>query len=281
MTYTVKQLAETFLNYVQREDAFQAHLVQMMTISDEHMYIDDGMIREGIQFIERMENGEKEAYYSMAHLLRNLACYDSSFYCLEQAHQLGFVRATYWLGNFYYEGFGTEENSAKALECYKLAANAGLADAMNNYADMLLHGEVVEKNEEEAYVWFNKAAMLGVSEAMFTMGYMYEKGVVVEADESTSIAWFKKAAILGDLYAANYLGHKAMQHGDFEEAFAFYMQAARGQDVEGEYNVGFCFEEGIGIEQDTSKAIYWLKRAALQGDELAKQRLALLEDESF
>ncbi|WP_010300534.1 tetratricopeptide repeat protein [Kurthia senegalensis] len=277
MTYSMEQLATIFLKHITKDEPLKIYLENVVTFPDEHLYIDEDMIQQGLLFIEGINKNETDAYYAMGHLLRNLDCYDSSFYCFKHAHNAGLLQATYWLGNFHYEGFGTEENSAKALECYKLAANAGLADAMNNYADMLLHGEVVEKNEEEAYVWFNKAAMLGVSEAMFTMGYMYEKGVVVEADESTSIAWFKKAAILGDLYAANYLGHKAMQHGDFEEAFAFYMQAARGQDVEGEYNVGFCFEEGIGIEQNKEKAIYWLKRAALQGDDLAKQRLALLQ----
>lgn len=277
LTYTKEQLVTKFLKHLTKDASLKKDLENEMIYPDERLYIDEDMIQEGLLFIEGINENDIDAYYAMGHLLRNIDCYDSSFCCFQHAHDAGLLQATYWLGNFHYEGFGTEESAEKALECYKIAAKSGLADAMNNYADMLLNGEVVEKNEAEAYVWFNKAAMLGVSEAMFTMGYMYEKGVVVEMNEVISIAWFKKAAVLGDLYAANYLGHKAMQKGDFEEAFVFYMQAARGQDVEGEYNVGFCFEEGIGIEQNKEKAIYWLKRAALQGDDLAKQRLALLK----
>lgn len=247
---------------------------QHPTFSDELVYIDDELIDEAIQLLNRAIQEDKEAQYELAHLYRGIDLMTLSACCFQCASDNGYLAATYWLGNLYYEGLGVEESMEKAFECYEYAAKAGLADAMNNYADMYFRGETVPQSDTIAHHWFRKAAMLGVSEAMFTMGYMFEKGVGVEADAETSLYWFEQAAFHGDLYAANYLGHKAMQRADFDEAFVWYMQAAEGQDVEGEYNVGFCFEEGIGTAQNLQKAKYWYQRAALQGDAQAKEKLA-------
>jgi len=243
------------------------------TFSNDLVYIDDDLINESIRLLKRAVAEDKAAQYELAHLYRGIDLMTLSACCFQCASDNGYLAATYWLGNLYYEGLGIEESMEKAFACYEYAAKAGLADAMNNYADMYFRGETVPQSDAIAHHWFKKAAMLGVSEAMFTMGYMFEKGVGVEADADTSIYWFEQSAFHGDLYAANYLGHKAMQRADFDEAFVWYMQAAEGQDVEGEYNVGFCFEEGIGTIQNLQKAKYWYQRAALQGDEQAKEKL--------
>lgn len=247
---------------------------QAPTFSDELVYIDDELIAEAIRLLKRAVTEDKEAQYELAHLYRGIDLMTLSACCFQCASDQGYLAATYWLGNLHYEGLGIEESMEKAFACYEYAAKAGLADAMNNYADMHFRGETVPQSDTIAHHWFKKAAMLGVSEAMFTMGYMFEKGVGVAEDADKSIYWFEQSAFHGDLYAANYLGHKAMQRADFDEAFVWYMQAAEGQDVEGEYNVGFCFEEGIGTVQNLQKAKYWYQRAALQGDAQAKEKLA-------
>ncbi|RUS57222.1 hypothetical protein QI30_06475 [Kurthia sp. 3B1D] len=240
----------------------------------EPVFIDDVLVAEAVNLLQQSVANQKEAQYELGHLYRGIGMMALSVSCFELAADNGYLAAMYWLGNFYYEGIGVDENIEKAFSYYEYAAKAGLADAMNNYADMYFRGETVPQNDEIAYHWFSKAAMLGVSESMFTLGYMFENGVGVELDEETSLYWFEQAANNGDLYAANYLGHKAMQRAAFDEAFIWYLQAATGQDVEGEYNVGFCYEEGIGTMQNLQKAKYWYQRAALQGDTQAKEKLA-------
>ena len=43
-------------------------------------------------------------------------------------------------------------------------------------------------------------------------------------------------------------------------------QAAKGNDLNALYNMGRCYEEGIGVKPDLSKAMDWYKKAAAQGD---------------
>ena len=43
-------------------------------------------------------------------------------------------------------------------------------------------------------------------------------------------------------------------------------QAAKAGNTNALYNVGRCYEEGIGVKQDLSKAFDWYKKAAAEGD---------------
>ena len=46
------------------------------------------------------------------------------------------------------------------------------------------------------------------------------------------------------------------------------------QDPDVQNNIGTIFENGIMIEKDIHKAVFWYERAAAQGDDLAKSNLA-------
>ncbi|HWI50241.1 MAG TPA: sel1 repeat family protein, partial [Rummeliibacillus sp.] len=85
--------------------------------------------------------------------------------------------------------------------------------------------------------------------------------------------WFTQSALAGDVFAANRLGHEAFQNDRGEEAIHWYQMAADKQDVDGEFNLGFCYESGMGTPINMKKAKYWYQRAALQGDEEAKRKL--------
>jgi TPR repeat protein len=39
------------------------------------------------------------------------------------------------------------------------------------------------------------------------------------------------------------------------------------------YNIGYCYEEGIGVPKDISEAIYWYTLAAEQGNAFAQNAL--------
>lgn len=217
-----------------------------------------------------------DAQLELGKLYKKIGHDDWAFIWYEAAANAGITEAIYWIGNFYYDGKVVEKNLRKTYESYQKAALAGYPDAVNNYADMYLRGEFVEKDEKRAYELFLEAAGLGVAESMYTLGYMYENGVGIEKDMEQSKYWFTQSALHGDVYAANRLGHEAVERGDGYEAIRWYTLAADQGDVDGEVNLATCYESGIGTPVNLKKAKYWYQKAALKGDAEAKERLKVL-----
>lgn len=159
------------------------------------------------------------------------------------------------------------------FKAYKHAADLNYPDAINNLADMYLKGEYVEQDDVQAYELFKKAAENEVAESMYTMGYLYKMGRGTEKNAELSAYWFEQSALHGDVFALNKMGHQAFEEGNDTEALEWYLKAAELDDVQGQYNVGFCYESGIGTEINVGKSKIWYKKAALQGDQLSKDRL--------
>ncbi|RLL46711.1 sel1 repeat family protein [Oceanobacillus piezotolerans] len=217
--------------------------------------------------------GDSNAQTQLAHFYKDIDRHEWAFRWFKAAADLGNMDASYWLGNYYYDGKVVEKDDAKTYAYYQKAAKAGHPDAMNNYADMYLRGEYVEKDEKRAFELFSKAAELGVPEAMYTLGYMCDNGVGTEKNLDKSNEWYRESAIHGDNFAANKLGHRAFEKGDDKEALAWYRLAADRGDRYGEFNLGLCYETGIGTEINERIAKQWYQKAAIKGDEQAKNRL--------
>lgn len=226
-------------------------------------------------YISAMQN-DADAQLQLGKLYKQIGHDDWAFVWYEAAANANITEAIYWVGNFYYDGKVVERDLKKTYESYQKAALAGYPDAINNYADMYFRGEYVNKDEKRAHELFLKAAELGVAESMYTIGYMYENGVGVEKDMDKSKHWFTQSALHGDVFAANRLGHEAVERGDGEVAIKWYKVAAEKGDVDGEVNLATCYESGIGTPVNLKKAKYWYQKAALKGDSEAKERLKVL-----
>ena len=237
------------------------------------IFMEADELQEAKMIYQKAMNCNSDAQLELGKFYKFIGHDDWAFVWYEAAANQGNIDAIYWLGNYYYDGIVVEEDWEKTFKCYKEAALKGHADAMNNYADMYFRGEYVEKDDKRAYELFSIAAERGVAESMYTLGYMYENGVGTEKDLAKSKYWFTQSALAGDVFAANRLGHEAFQNAQGEEAIRWYQMAADKQDVDGEFNLGFCYESGMGTPINMKKAKYWYQRAALQGDEEAKLKL--------
>jgi len=240
------------------------------------LYMDAAELDEAVLLYQHAMAGDPEAQVQLGHFYKELNHEDWAIRWYEMAAAADDPDALYWLGNGYFTGNAIAEDWQKAFECYKKAAHLHHPDAMNNYADMYLRGEYVEKDEKHALDLFLKAAELGVAEAMYTLGYMHENGVGTTKNVKEAAIWFKKSALAGDVFAANRLGHEAVANGHGAKAVKWYRMAADRGDAYGEYNLGVCYEVGIGVPSDLKKAKYWFTKAALKGDKLAKEKLEKL-----
>lgn len=217
--------------------------------------------------------GNSEAMMQVAKYYQNQELYEAAYDWYEIGMQLEVGEAYYWHGNYAFLGRVIEHDLKITYEAYLRASQLGYPDAVNNLADMYLRGEYVEQNDAKAAEIFKEAAKLGVKESMYTLGYLYHHGRGVPKDEEHSAYWYHQSALHGDVFAINKLGHEAFAEDNGERALSWYQKAADLQDPYGEYNVGFCYESGIGTPIDLKKAKMWYQRAALHGDEEAKKRL--------
>jgi TPR repeat protein len=55
----------------------------------------------------------------------------------------------------------------------------------------------------------------------------------------------------------------------YTEAIKWLKKAAEQGDAEAQYNLGFCYGNGEGVEKSFTEAVKWYKKAAEQGHEEA------------
>ncbi len=72
------------------------------------------------------------------------------------------------------------------------------ANALNNLGERYYYGRGVEQDYKKAVECYRKAAELGLAEAQCNLGYCYKTGYGVERDLNMAVRWFRKAAEQGD-----------------------------------------------------------------------------------
>ncbi|MCQ2611531.1 MAG: sel1 repeat family protein [Treponema sp.] len=133
---------------------------------------------------------------------------------------------------------------------------------------------LVDQDYEEAKYWYEKAFKTGYSDAGFDLAYMYKNGQGVEPDINITkniyeliIEQTTGGTIGNEAKAADELGKIYEENDDLESAFAYFKQAA-DQGYEWAYlKVSLRYEDGHGVEPDSKKSIYWMKKACEAEDD--------------
>ena len=68
-------------------------------------------------------------------------------------------------------------------------------------------------------------------------------------------------------------GVKAHNAGNYSEAVRLYRKAAEQGHADAQFNLGYCYDNAIGVTQDNDKAIKWYRKAAEKGCEGAYYNL--------
>lgn len=120
--------------------------------------------------------------------------------------------------------------------------------------------------QQYALPWYEKAAIAGNSKALHELTYFYEgRYIGIEADPVKLDKVQKVVLGLNDpnvflkLASQYYKGDGVKK--DKKKAFDYYMKAAELGSDEGSAEVGACYLNGDGIEQNDSQAFAWLFRS--------------------
>ncbi len=185
--------------------------------------------------------------------------------CLRQAAELGHDKAQ----ALYAYTCMTEDRIDEAIKWYRAAAAQG-----NTMAPTLLgriyFEEEQKMNMKEAARWFRKGAEQGKTFAQRMYGICCFEGYGVTQDRAEAVKWFRKAAeqFIPDSEALYMLG-VCYRDGlgveqDRAEAAKWFRKGAGHTDDYNAYGLGVCYMEGYGVEQDMKEAVKWFLKAAEQ-----------------
>ncbi len=82
-------------------------------------------------------------------------------------------------------------------------------------------------------------------------------------------------AVMGNPMTQNALGDYYYDQKQFKKALVWFEKAAEQDLAEAQFNLGFCFKEGYGVEKDEGVAFKWYKKAAEQGLAKAQYNLGI------
>ena len=185
--------------------------------------------------------------------------------CFRQAAELGHDKAQV----LYAYTCMTEDKIDEGIKWYRAAAAQG-----NTMAPTLLgriyFEEEQKMNMKEAARWFRKGAEQGTTFAQRMYGICCFEGYGVTQDRAEAVKWFRKAAeqFVPDSEAEYMLG-VCYRDGlgvdrDRAEAVKWFRKGVGHTDDYNAYGLGVCYMEGYGVEQDMKEAVKWFLKAAEQ-----------------
>lgn len=169
----------------------------------------------------------------------------------------------YLLGNLYYHGKGTEQNTTRAIETYKAAATAGntmAAKALVGYYDSNSSSKAARTN---AIHWYEVIREEADSDILCALGQVYEAdGQYTKAAQAYEEAIDKfDQSTPRNLLAELYL-QKKLKAVPANKPLRLLRQSARMNDKEAQYRLGVELSTLCRNEWDRDEAMRWLKRAS-------------------
>lgn len=190
----------------------------------------------------RANQGHTAAQHNLALIhhygLSGKKSYIDSVKWLKKAANKGYPISQYMLAQMYLYGFGVVKNDKKAAEYLKKSANQGLAVAQNDLS--LIYEN--DDSDKEIIFWLEKASKQGLAVAQYNLGLIYQTG------DPNSIQ-------------------------NYETAVNYYQLAANQGLAIAQYELGRMYQYGWGVQKDHVIAARWYLKAAILGENEAKEDL--------
>jgi len=230
------------------------------------------------------ERGIPAAQYKLGEIYRLADGVDLDFELAAHWFQLaadqGNPDAQFKLGLLYEQGMGVDLKNgmvdfAQAADLYLKSAQQGNPQAQFNLGMLQLNGcKGVERNHEQVEYWFLKAAEQGNLDAFFGLYTLYDMAL---NDTRRGQSWLTKGAERGHLLCQSVLARTHL-HGisvpkNREQGLYWLHKAAEQGDPIVQWELASIYaDETDG--QDVEKAFHWYRLSAEQGCDSAQYALA-------
>lgn len=214
----------------------------------------------------------------------------------KQSADAGDARGALYIGVMYDTGQGVPQNYTMALEWYRRAAEAGNAAAAFNVGVYYDSGLGVAKDRAQAANWYERAAARGFARANYNLALLYTAGDGVPRDDARANKLFTAAARQGISAAWSHVERQTPRTSSPKEtqdvatrefqqaqtlllergtgaaakAVALFRRAADQGDPLAQYDLGYCYEHGIGVARDLAVAGEWYRRAAAHANDILR-----------
>lgn len=113
---------------------------------------------------------------------------------------------------------------------------------------------------QSALYWYQKAADQGSPIAQLKIGFMYQHHLGVAKSKHISLI--------------SITSYESAKDADYIKAVYWYQKSAYQGNADAQSSLGFMYQHGYGVANDSQKAFYWYQKAADQGDANAQNALA-------
>ncbi|MGF1759358.1 sel1 repeat family protein [Photobacterium sagamiensis] len=162
-------------------------------------------------------------------------------------------------------------NIREAINWYQKAADLG--NEIGQHALARLCRQDVDDPQGEARSQYWDAVVRSKRkepEALFNLGHYLLQGHGADVDFDAGIENITAAAEIEYIPAQLFLGDWLVADPNPvkqpHNAFCWRLRVARNNDVTGFMKTAYCYQTGVGVNKDKQCAIYWLERAAEQGN---------------
>ena len=226
-------------------------------------------LKEATQAAKRsLELGNEAAKIKLGEIQEDEKLMKEGFNALKKKVDSGDMHYENSLGYAYEFGIGTSLNIKEAMKYYEMAAKQNNAIGMTNLADLYIQ----ENKLKKAKPLLVKAAEKEYGYAQYLLAMNFFD--LYSENNKEALFWLERAASNDEPEALYQLGVYYSEGNDLAKSIKYYQRAAELNHSDAALALSYLYDEGISVEQDDDKALFFLKKAAELENQEAIDELA-------
>ena len=233
-------------------------------------------MKEATQVAKRaLELGNEAAKIKLGEIQEDEKLMKEGFNALKKKVDSGDMHYANSLGYAYEFGIGTSLSIKEAMKYYDMSAKHNNALGMTNLADLYIQEDQLKK----AKPLLVKAAKKEYGYAQYLLAMNFFD--LYSENNKGALFWLERAVNNDEPEALYQLGvyYSEGAEADLAKSVKYYQRAAELNHADAVLALSYIYDEGISVEQDEDKALFFLKKAAELDnqeaiDELAAQALS-------
>ena len=228
-------------------------------------------LKEATQAAKRsLELGNEAAKIKLGEIQEDEKLMKEGFNALKKKVDSGDMHYANSLGYAYEFGIGTSLNIKEAMKYYEMAAKQNNVLGMTNLADLYIQEDKLKKAKPLLVKAAKKES--GYAQYLLAMNFFD----LYSENNKEALFWLERAASNDEPHALYQLGLYYAEKADLAKSIQYYQRAAELNYGDALLELYYIYGEGIGVEQDDDKALFFLKKVAELGSQEAIEELAAM-----